>query len=162
VQSPTDALKSKAEYFLQLGQADEAAAVYEELILADPASGNVINPLLVDLYIKANEPEKALEKAKAHMITTPDPPAYLAQVYSRMNMFTEAEAILRQEISGEEKTSRLVVLYFQLTGIQSDAGQKDQAAETAKKAVEISAGTPYESATRRLLAEIIGRQSHPE
>jgi len=152
--SPADSLKSTAEYYLQHGQPEEAAAAYEQLIQADPASSNIITALLVDVYIQANQPDKAMEKATARMASMPDPRAYLAQVYAQMNMVTEATAILEQEIQNEPQTNRVINLMLQLAAIQSNAGQTEKAMTTARHAKERAAGTLYESAADRMVEKI--------
>ncbi len=147
--SERERLMATAEHHLRAGSYTAAAEVYETLRAADPAGAAVLDALLVDLYIKSAQPEKAMARARAQMARTPDPQAYLAGVYARLNRVPEAVALVERELSGETNPVRRFALRAQLVRLHEQAGDTQAALETARAGHQEVVGTPMESAARR-------------
>jgi len=152
--TPLTELKKQADILNRDGQFSEAAQVYEKIIQADPSSSNMITSLLVDLYIKSRQPEKAVNSARSAMASSTDPNAYLASVYTKLNMFNEAIAVIENELKTETLPNRRMALLFQQVQVYEKAGNLDAAQSIAQNALDESAGTAHEAAAKRLVEQL--------
>jgi len=144
-----DTLKKQAEVFLQAGFIIEAARAYEQLLEADVSCRGIIAPLVIDLYIMNKQPEKALEQAKAAMKDIPDPTAFIADIYMRLDMCGEAETVLESELENEDRVERRIKLLHLLTRAYVKSGQLAAAENAARQAFDIAKGTMHEKAVRK-------------
>lgn len=120
-------LKAMAEQYEHEGLQTEAAATYEQIIVADATTRSILAPRLVELYAATRQPQKALEWARAIQEQMPDPQAYLAWVYEQVGGYPEAEAILKRELTSERRAPRRQSLLFQLAGLYEKTGRSEEA-----------------------------------
>ena len=124
-----DALIRRAAAAEQAGLTNEAVTAYESLLRQDATFETVVGQRLVDLYIGKGQASEALARAARVARRPPAPHAFLAGVYSRLNMNKEAELLLKKAVAEERSPHTRVTLQWQLADIQ--ARQGDTAAAMA-------------------------------
>ncbi|MEM7396747.1 MAG: hypothetical protein AAF492_30830, partial [Verrucomicrobiota bacterium] len=89
-------LQAAARHYEKEGQLEEAIETYLKIIKADAKHSELLQPRVVELYVKTRQAEKALELARNVMKAMPDSKAYLAEIYTRLGGKAEALAILKK------------------------------------------------------------------
>lgn len=122
-----DDLKAAAQQLERAGNKRDAAATYEQIIARDPTSRGVLAPRLVELYLDTGRAAAAVACARQVAPATPAPNAYLAHVYTRLNMTTEARGLLELEIQRAPTPERAWPLRLQLSELLARTGDTNAA-----------------------------------
>ena len=112
----------------------DAAAAYEKLLQRDNSYEATVAPRLVNLYVAMDQAAPALSWAARVARRHPEPKAYLAGVYSRLNQQKEAESILRQAVRDTRDPLKRVPLLWQLAQTQESQGEGQAAMATLEEA----------------------------
>jgi len=146
---------------------DDAAAAYEKLLQHDTTFEATVAPRLVNVYLSMNRPAPALSWATRVARHHPDPKAYLAGVYSRLDQHKEAELLLLQALREAGDPIRRVPLLWQLAETQESQGDSQSAMTTLADARDATkdAGLQQTStlrikALRQRLANAHAQQAH--
>ena len=129
----------------------EAAAAYEKLIVQDPSRREAIAGILVKLYAKAGDSQKAIEWARVVMEHNPEPQAYLAGVHSLLGDHRESIRILEAQLQAPADAERAIPLYWQLADEYEALGEASNAERALATACEKAGGHFLEPAARERL-----------
>lgn len=137
-------------------------------VFKEPGDGEIINPILVDLYFKGNRPDDGFRVASAYLAKSPNDVAVLTQVaiegveqakkrepkFAQQSMQYGAKAIELIESGkkpdsfddakwGVYKSQWLPILYQSLGLLSMMSGNKTEAKTRLEKAVSLNAKDPF-------------------
>ena len=144
-----DQLKALAEQQERHGQKRDAAQTYEQIIAIDPTTRAVLAPRLVELCLDTRQARPAMAWAKQVMTNTPSPNAYLANVYARLNMTTEAKGILELEIQKAQSPERAWPLRLQLADLLFKSGDTNTARKILREGAAVLPEGPLKKAAEK-------------
>ena len=154
-----DTLARRAAAAERAGRLDDAVAAYTALLKQDTAAEPVVASRLVELHVRLDEPVPALAWAARVARRHPEPAAFLAGVYARLGLFTDAEMALRQALREAPDAARRLPLMWQLAETQEQAGDSGAARETLRLAQRTAGDARQREATERRLETLRARQT---
>ena len=141
------------------GRLRDAVAAYTALLEQDAAAEPVVAARLAELHVRLDEPGPALAWAARVARRHPEPAAFLAGVYARLGLFTDAEMALRQALREAPDAARRLPLMWQLAETQEQAGDSGAARETLRLAQRTAGDARQREATERRLETLRARQT---
>ncbi|MDR4517044.1 MAG: TonB-dependent receptor [Nitrosomonas sp.] len=127
----------EAEYLLSVGQADEAKAIIDRILTADPDNSNAM-ALQSIIAVVQNDKEKALELAiQSIEFDKLSVPAWLALSYAQQAAF-DIDAALASVKQAVVLDPQNALIWARLAELQMSVGKLEQALESAQEAVNLN------------------------